>query len=256
MKKTEELEIVNIKVDEAHVRILGNSPLIYNAMSEKARFTILCGGVKKNAAARAENAKHDVVTEYRNSMYQYRDSDSDVPTRLYFPTGSFKKAIQTAALDMPGATKRQVGRLCWITEDKVPVYGVPQLLMSVVRSSDMNHTPDVRTRGILSRWACEFTVRSVVPLIKIQDVLRLLAASGITAGVGDWRQEKGSGSYGQFRLVANDIDEKEFTTIVKSAGKKQQDNAIEKPDFYDDETEKLYVLYDAEMKRRGMKVAS
>lgn len=40
---------------------------------------------------------------------------------------SFKGAIRSAALDMPGAKKAQIGRLTYIAGDFVGIYGVPKL---------------------------------------------------------------------------------------------------------------------------------
>lgn len=248
-----EISVLVIKVDAVKVQIRGTTPLIYNAMAEKARHELLLPGGRKSTAQRAESLKHEPLPEFRGSVYAFREVDGDMPTRLYFPTGAFKKAIAKAALDLPGVSKSQVGRLCWITEDRVPVYGVPQLLMSVVRSADMNRTPDIRTRAILPKWACEFTVKSAAPIIKTENVVRLLMAAGVLVGIGDWRQEKGAGSYGQFEIA--DKGDKDFAAIVKNGARKAQDEALADPVPYDDETEKLLSWFDAEIKRRGIKVA-
>jgi len=101
----------------------------------------------------------------------------------------------------------------------------------------MNKTPDVRTRAILPRWACRVSIRYAQPVIKLQSVANLLAAGGITSGVGDWRVEKGSGGYGTYQIVTD--DDPEYLDIVAT-----------------DETESLFAWYDIEAKRRGFKVAS
>lgn len=248
-----EISVLTIKVDSVKVCIKGTTPLIYNAMAEKAWHELLLPGGRKSTAQRAESLKHEPLLEFNGSVYTFREVDGDMPTRLYFPTGAFKKAIAKAALDLPGVSKSQVGRLCWITEDRVPVYGVPQLLMSVVRSADMNRTPDIRTRAILPTWACEFTVKSAAPIIKTENVVRLLMAAGVLVGIGDWRQEKGAGSYGQFEIA--DKGDKGFAAIVKNGARKAQDAALAEPAPYDDETEKLLSWFDAEIQRRGIKVA-
>ena len=60
-----------------------------------------------------------------------------------------------AAIDVPGnAAKTQIGRLTTVEGAYVPVYGIPKLMMSTVRSKDMNRTPDIRTRAIQEQWAC------------------------------------------------------------------------------------------------------
>jgi hypothetical protein len=248
-----ELSVLTIKVDAVKVCIKGTTPLIYNAMSEKAQHELLLPGDKGRAARAERGLKHEPLLEFRGSAYTFREVDGDLPTRLYFKTGAFKKAIANAALRIPGVTKTEVGQLCWITEDRVPVYGVPQLMMAITRSADMAKTPDVRTRAILPKWACQFTVKAVAPLIKTENVVRLLMAAGVLMGIGDWRQEKGAGSYGQFEIVGP--DDKEFAAILKGGGRGPQDKALAAPTPYDDETEKLLAWFDTEVKRRGLKVA-
>jgi hypothetical protein len=258
MKKKETepatVSVLNIKVANVIVHVIGTNPLIYNAVAEKSRQELLWPHGRKSAAAKAESMKHDPLGEYRNSVYAYREADGDVPTRLYFPTGGFKRAIATAALDLPGVNKSQVGRLCWITEDKVPIYGVPQVLMSVVRSADMKKTPDIRTRAILPRWACSFTISSAGPILKPEDVVKLLQSAGITVGVGDWRQEKGAGSYGQFRLCTE--KEPAFAAIIKSGTRKAQDAALKDPAPYDDQTESLWSWFYAKLAKDKKQAAA
>ena len=93
--------------------------------------------------------------------------------------------------------------------------------MAIVRSADMNRTPDVRTRAILPRWACQITISYAIPLLKEAQITNLLAAAGFTVGIGDYRQEKGKGSYGQYSLVApddanyRDIMENELPKVLK-----------------------------------------
>ena len=242
-----EISILEVFQGTFDVYILGVSPFIYNAMSEKARHELLMPAPRKNAAERAANLKHNPIEEYRNSAYV--NLDPKAATKLNFPSAGFKKALSSAALDIPGAAKAQIGRLVWTEGDRVDFYGVPKLMCSITRSADMNHTPDVRTRAILPEWACRLSIRFKRPILKEQTVANLLAAAGLTQGVGDWRQQKGSGSYGQFKLVST--DDPDFVRVRKAGGRDAQIAALEKPEFYDDETEKLMLWFDEELKRRG-----
>ncbi len=237
---------LKIKVSEGRFCLLGITPFIFNAMSEKVKQGLLMGGGKKTAAEKAGTAKHNPLSEYRDGVYRHRDT---LATRLRFPAGGIKKAMAAAAIDLPGMKKAQVGRLTWSPERDVSIYGIPQLFMSVVRSADMNHTPDIRTRAILPEWATVVTFRCVTPILNMKQVADLLAAAGLFIGIGDWRQEKGSDNYGQFELV--DEGDARFQAIVQSGGRAAQDAALADPAFYDDETEKLMAWYEAESERRG-----
>lgn len=123
--------------------------------------------------------------------------------------------------------------------------------MSIVRSADMNRTPDVRTRAIVPEWACRLRITFVQPLIRAQAVANLLAAAGITIGIGDWRSEKGSGNYGQFRIA--DKDDSDFKRILKEGGRAAQAEALENPVCYDDETTELLSWFEEERAKRALK---
>lgn len=244
-----------IRIDPVHTatqrfHILGTSPLILNRMSQKVLCELLLPRGKKNAAERASSLKHDPLTEYRNSAYVTEGNSAT--TRLLMLATSFKGALRSVAVDIPGAAKAQIGRLTYVSGDYVPVFGAPRLFMSVVRSADMNHTPDVRTRMIVPEWAATVDIEFVTPLLSPGVVANLLAAAGVMRGVGDWRPEKGSGSFGQFKLV-NPTDAT-YNRILK-IGRKEQDALIAKPECYDDESRTLLSWYDEELARRKKIVA-
>ena len=266
MKAKRETEIVidKVEVGACSFWIRGLSPMIYNAMSSKARHQLLFPN-KKTAAEKNQTMKHEPEEEFRNSVYRNKaevDYDrgvriaarakkeienSQYPTRLCFPAGGIKKALMSAALEVPGAKKAQIGRLVWVEGQDVPVYGVPELFMAVTRSSDIGRTPDVRTRAILPEWCCCVTIKYVQPTLNATALSRLLETAGLVIGLGDFRQEKGAGNYGQFSIV----DEKDCADLIKSGGRKAQDAALASPVTYDVESEKLLTWFNEERIARG-----
>lgn len=248
-KQSTDIEIVPIQTESAELYLLGKTPIILNRMSEKAQHTLLLPGRPMNAAEKATNLKHDPLAEFRASPYT--SAEPEAPTYLAALAVWFKKIIAQAALDIPGATKSQIGRLCWVEGERVPLYGEPQVLMAVTRSADINKTPDIRTRAIVPRWACIITVSWVTPLLNLQAIVNLLSAGGITNGAGDWRQQKGSGNYGQFTLVNG--DDPALRAIIETGGRERQERAMLEPAFYDDESQSLYAWYSDETSRRGNK---
>lgn len=247
-KKAEQAEVSVMEVSRGALVccIRGTSPLVFNRMAEKAKRELLLPSGRKTAADRAASLKHDPVAEYRASVY--RDQMPDAPTRLVMPTTALKGALASAALDMPGASKTQIGRLTSVEGEYVHIYGVPQLFMRIVRSADMNKTPDVRTRAIVPEWAARVTISFVRPLLRDQVIANLLAAAGISVGIGDFRQEKGKGSFGCFELVS--ADDEGFGRIMRTGGRAAQDAALDEAPPYDAETEELLAWYRAETKRR------
>jgi len=250
--KETSIDIMEVVKGRMEFCVLGSSPLIMNRMSQKVWFELLAPKGKKTAAEKAGSLKHYPVQEFRDSPYRMTDPKS--PALLAIMPTAFKKAMGTAALDMPGAKKSQILRLIYVEGEMIPIYGVPRVFMAITRSSDMARTPDVRTRAILPEWACKLSITFTKPILREQSIANLLAAAGFQSGVGDWRQEKGSGSYGSFKLVS--ADDEDFRRIVKMQGRKAQEDALEIPVAYNDETSEMLSWFDVESKRRGFKVAA
>lgn len=246
---TETLDFIEVTGARSGYYLLGQAPLLFNAMSEKVKHELMFPKGRKSAAERAMTLKHNPLEEYRNSCYYARDPNS--PTLLVHKSVAFKRATMGAAVDIPGARKAQMGRLMYVIGDEVPIYGVPELHMSVTRSADMNRTPDIRTRAILPTWCAYIEIEYVEPILKGAVISKLLAAAGMTQGIGDWRVEKGSGNYGRFAIVAE--DHPQVRLLMDAGGREAQREALDHPIAYDSETEALLSWYDAEVNRRGFK---
>lgn len=242
-------EILKVTTGTFECCIVGTSPIILNRMSEKTWRQLLMPSPRKTTVEKMTTLKHEPIEEYRASAYTIKDESA--PTYLAHLSTAFKGALRSAALDMPGAKKSQIGRLTYIAGELVGIYGVPKLFMCPVRSADMNRTPDIRTRAIVPAWACRISVTYVQPLIRAQAIGNLLAAAGLTIGIGDGRPEKGAMSYGQFRLA--DEKDPEFVSILKTGGRAAQIEAMENPMPYDDETASILSWYQDELSRRALR---
>lgn len=226
--------------------ILGTTPIFLNRMANKGLHEILFPSGRKTEAERAASLKHEPREEFRSSPYTVHDG----PTFLAHLATSFKGAICNAAIDMPGATKAQVGRLLWVQGEYVPIYGIPKLDMRVVRSADMNHTPDVRSRCIVPEWASFIRISYVSPLLNQKTVGTLLSAAGIIQGVGDFRPGKGKGTFGQFKIVSP--DDPDWQRITQGTSPKAQMDAMRAAEPYNEETAELLSWFDSEIVRRGV----
>jgi hypothetical protein len=242
-----EIAVMEVQVGEAECYLVGTTPIILHRMSQKARGQLLFPPPKANAAEKQARLKHDPLREFRDAAHVIKDPDAG--TLLAMPAAAFKGALSAAAIDLPGTKKAQIGRLTYVVGEMIEVYGVPQILCSVVRSSDMNKTPDIRTRPIIPRWAARLVVRYIKPQLREQGVVNLLVAAGMYIGVGDWRTQKGSGTYGQFRICAP--DDPLYLEIVKTGGRDAQKEAMDDPTPYDADTGELLAWFDVELKRRG-----
>jgi hypothetical protein len=253
IEKETEITVMEVQKGIIDFCVIGSTPIILNRVSEKAaRELLLPRGRKKTDADKAASLKHDPLEEYRASPYKSNDPKS--PTLLLVPSTSFKGALRSAALDIPGASKAQIGRLAYVPGSYISLYGVPQLFMAITRNSDPNRTPDVRTRAIVPQWACRVTMEFIKPMLREQTLSNLFAAAGLMRGIGDFRPEKGAGDYGQFRLVSK--DDADFLRIIKTGGRVAQQKAMDEPQPYDEESADLLSWFEVESKRRGFKVAA
>lgn len=246
-KTNDSLQIDALKQGRVTLRMIGTTGLYFNAMSAKAKRTLLIGGGKKTTAEKRE-LKHDPQAEFRDSVYRLPGG----PTLLGFPAPGVKGAMATAALETPGITKTSVQRLIFLPEQKIKVWGMPYLRCDVVRSADINKTPDIRTRAFLPRWCAEVDVAFVTPTLNVHSVVSLLANAGVIVGIGDFRQEKGRGSYGTFTVHGDELgDWQETWDEITAEGRAIQEAALVEPEAADDETADLLAMLDEERARRA-----
>lgn len=241
------LAIEPLTMSEVGLCLLGASPLIYNRMAEKAKRELLLPASAKNRATRRETLKHNPIEEYRASVYS--DPRPDSLTRLVFPAPAFKAAMMTAALEIPGATKASIGRLLQVAGFQVRIFGVPQIFLTGVRQAGINRTPDIRTRACLPRWATQITVRYPAKTLGPASIANLIAAAGQLCGVGDFRQEKGKGSFGLFSLV--NFDDPEYQEVLRTGAAEAQDKALAQPEPFDTESGELWQWFEEEIIARG-----
>jgi hypothetical protein len=162
----------------------------------------------------------------------------------------FKQAMRNAALRIEGASKQLVGEMLYFPSDLIGIYGEPCIFMAVVRNSDINHTPDIRTRCLVRNWCAVLDIRFTRPWLNEQATINLLSHGGITQGIGDGRTNKGWGNFGSFNVLAE--DDPQVRAIQQKWSREAQLKAMEDPVPYDLETEEMLEWFNAEIKRRGL----
>ena len=245
-EQSEEIQVQPLRRATIRLRIIGETPLFQNRMANKAKQQLLVGSQRKTKADRAQ-IKHNPLDEYRDSAEILPDG----PTALGMRVTAVKGSMCTAALETAGLTKTSAQRLLFMPGDFAPLYGTPQLRMDVVRSADVAKTPDVRTRAFLPRWGAEVEIQYIIPQLSVTSVVSLLCNAGILVGLGDFRQEKGKGSYGSFRVLAEGEQDDEWDDLVANHGRLAQEVALRDPEYADKDTEDLMAFFAAEVKRRA-----
>lgn len=241
--KTAEITVPRIAMKDATIRIRGTTGLVCNRLANKARMELLLPAKKKSPAQRGASLKHNPVEEFRSSMTIRHGLNPH--TQVFLPAPAFKAALATAALVIPGVTKSDIFRLVFLPDDLIPVYGVPRLRCDIVRQAGMNRTPDVRTRAYFPEWYSEIRLQYATPNLTATGIMTLAANAGIAVGLGDFRQEKGRGSYGCFEVFNGEIP-------ADALDIEAQGEAIENPRATDADTEELLEWFTAEATAREL----
>ena len=239
-KQQDAIVIQSVERESVTIPLVGTSGLYCHRMSAKAKNQLMLGGRKKSLAERVE-LKHDPLAEFIDSMHVRPGMFEG--TDIVFPAMALKSAMATAALMVAGIRKTDVQRLVYIRDEFVPVYGVPRVRMDITRSADINKTPDVRTRAYFREWAMQITMEFVRPVLSTTAIMALLYNAGVMCGVGDFRQEKGKGSYGTFQ-PASSVP----AALMDHAAQRA---ALTDPEHDNEETKELLDVYGAAVEARA-----
>lgn len=170
------------------VTLIGDSPLICHAWSEKAKKMILDDHMKK---AKQAKPAQDPEQEYRESMYYCQDG------RPGFPAAAFKAAA-VAACRFADAKMTEARGAFHVLGGIVPIEGEPELREDMVRLNGVK--ADIRYRAMFRQWRVRLTIIYNARAISPEQILNFLNTAGFGVGVGEWRPER-DGSFGLFHVA-------------------------------------------------------
>lgn len=250
-KKVATLESVAIHIpkpvwETLILHIMGTSPLLNNRLSVKTQKELLFP-MPAVPGKKRTTLKHEPLAEFWHSPY-FLEGD-EAPALLGVPTTMFKGAIKGAALDIPDASKAQIGRLLKVQGEFVPIWGIPQLDMRPVKQAGMTGAPDIRTRCIIPSWCTKIGLVYMKGILNRQSVLNLVATAGILQGIGDGRNGKGNLDFGEFIVVPH--DDPTWHAIKDASPRAAQIAAMNNPMRYNAETGELFDWFYDEVARRG-----
>ncbi len=202
-----------LNLQSMNVTIVGETPLIVHAWSQKAKEEMLAKHLKQ--AIPPKEAK-DPEQDFVDSLYMIEGGGYG------FPSVAIKDCMVTAITSVGGMTKvgarqafRVVGeqalvRGAWpglvMRQDLVRILGSePQMREDMVRVG--MGTADIRYRGQFWPWYITCNVSYNGNVLSPEQLLNLLNVAGFGVGIGDWRSEK-NGQSGAFRVgTAEDVKE-------------------------------------------------
>ena len=195
------IEIPEIRTQLMKITVIGDSPLISHAWSEKAKKMILDKQMKKATSGR--EAK-DPWMDFCESLYWLdgmpkKPKDTDIKkSRFGFPTCAFKAAAVDAGYQQGILTKKTTARGAFhILDDFVEIKGTPTIREDMVRIG--MGTADIRYRGEFKEWSAELTIRYNPSVMSAEQIINLINMGGFANGVGEWRPSK-DGSFGTFHV--------------------------------------------------------
>lgn len=221
-KATEVIAIRPIEVEKFTLRLVGDSPLIMHAWSEKAKremYEAQQGKKKVKAEKERKNAVHDFVQSmyWLNGKPDIEPSMSDEESeaafvkaiengaRFGFPVTAFKQAGNSAAYRM-GWVKNQMGLrgAYFIEADNedglVEIHSdTPEMREDMVKIG--MGTADIRYRGQFNNWYADIVVsyNKNGQYVK-EDIVNIINAGGFICGAGEWRPER-DGQYGMYHVA-------------------------------------------------------
>lgn len=210
--KSTPIEIPALDIRTLELTLIGDTPLICHAWSQKAKMQLKETSTRKASAGKAAIVPH---IDFAESLYWLSDKpnfspqttddeakeilDEIIPrSRFGFPSTAFKESAISAGLQC-GVIKYKInGRSAFFIQGEfAEIIGKPTLREDIIRIQGKNATP--RHRAEFKDWATKITVRYNANMMSAEQVANLFYMGGFAIGVGDWRPAKG-GTFGMYHV--------------------------------------------------------
>lgn len=189
-KKPEDvIALPELRIKEMELLVVGDSPLICHAWSEKAKKEMRDKQMKK--AKQAKEAK-DPERDFRESLYPLPDG------KYGFPIVAFKAAAVDACSHVGDITKVQARGAFHIIGEMAVIEGDDPVMREDMVRIGMG-TADIRYRGQFTQWQTLLTIRYNANVLSPEQIANLFNTAGFAIGVGEWRPQK-DGSFGMFHV--------------------------------------------------------
>ena len=206
-KKEESINIPAMKIKKFDLRIVGDSPLISHAWSEKARLMMLA---KQQKRASAGKEIRNPMKEYAESLYwisEKPDFDKMTEEEIFqatqegtfgFPCIAFKAAAVDGAYQSNAIDKKTTARAAFRIDGEFAILeGKPNLREDVGRIG--MGSADLRYRAEFKDWATVLHITYNETAMSLEQIVNIINIGGFACGIGDWRVAK-DGVYGCFHV--------------------------------------------------------
>ena len=213
-KNVELIEIKPIEIKKTTIRIVGDTPLIMHAWSEKAKREMLDKQMKKTKST-ARQAKNP-VEDFIRSMYWLTPMPTEMTeegfedainsdARFGFPVTAFKQAAISAAYRMGWAKDKMSMRGAFFIDgdenQMIEIHSDIPIMREDMVKVGMG-TADIRFRGEFRNWWADLTISyNANGQHTLEQIINIINAGGYVCGVGEWRPER-DGQYGMFHVAS------------------------------------------------------
>lgn len=217
-KKAAALDLIEIKpieIQQMTIKVVGDTPLIEHAWSEKAKKEMLDAQTGK-AKIRKKQPKNP-MEDFIRSMYWLTPMPEEMTEEAYadaiangarfgFPVTAFKQAAISAAYRMGWTKDKMSLRGAFFIESDnrnlVEIHSEPPEMSEEMVKVGMG-IADIRYRGKFNNWSANLVLKinknaGFTP----EQIVNIINAGGFVCGIGEWRPER-DGQYGMFHVEAS-----------------------------------------------------
>lgn len=193
----------------ANFWLVGDTPLIVHAWSEKAKREMLAKQVK---ATKGGREARDPESDFKSSLYEIGNGTYG------FPVTGIKNCLLAAAHKNKGIARSAVMASLFLEADMVRVRpamagavcdmplvriwsGAPEMREDMVKiGSGLNKVASLAYRGQFTNWAFKIKARFNPEVLTPEALAFIIQESGTACGLGEWRNER-KGLFGAFHLA-------------------------------------------------------
>ena len=208
------IAITPLDIKTVKIRIVGDTPLIVHAWSEKAKKMMLDAqmGVTKTKA----KEKKDPFADFMDSMYWITEKPAKSTPEEFakavkkgakwgFPVGAIKQSANSSAYRLKWVKSQMELRGTYFLKSEFGDLGeikgsVPEIREDMVRVG--MGTADIRYRAEFKNWYMDFELEyNASGGMTLEQIINCINAGGYCCGIGEWRPEK-DGDFGRFHVEA------------------------------------------------------
>lgn len=216
-KKTEDSIVLKpLVIEHRQIAIVGDTPLIVHAWSEKARKEMLEKQQKKTKTS--GKSIRDPFAEFMNALYWITEKPAEDTEEAFaeavmngakfgFPVTAIKQAAQSTLYRLGAISNQMVMRGAFFIDGigdlqlgEIITPCPPECREDMVKIGGISKTSDLRYRPMFKDWKMILNIQyNANSPITFEQIVNGINTAGFMNGIGEWRPEK-DGPFGRFHV--------------------------------------------------------